>query len=157
MPDDLYERDILIWSERQAELLRRMANGERLNTVDWPNVIGEIADVGASELNAVRGYLRQAMSHLLRLHLAPDDLARDHWHTGLEALLDNAADRFSPSVRQRIDLDAISAKARTRATRRAPAQPPPLTSPWTLDDLLAGDTAALLAALPDSPSRASPA
>jgi hypothetical protein len=29
MPDDLYERDILEWPERQANLLRRVANGER--------------------------------------------------------------------------------------------------------------------------------
>ena len=46
MPDDLYERDILAWSERQAELLRRVANGERVNDVDWPHVVEEIADVG---------------------------------------------------------------------------------------------------------------
>ena len=36
---DLYEDDILLWSERQAALLRRMAAGERLNDqVDWENV-----------------------------------------------------------------------------------------------------------------------
>jgi hypothetical protein len=58
MPDDLYERDILDWSERQADLLRRVAGGERVNHVDWPHVIEEIADVGGSELNSVRSYLR---------------------------------------------------------------------------------------------------
>jgi hypothetical protein len=35
---DLYEADILMWSEHQAELLRRMAAGERVNDqVDWTN------------------------------------------------------------------------------------------------------------------------
>ena len=54
MPDDLYDRDILAWSEHQSVLLRRVANGERLNDVDWDHVVEEIEDVGLSELNAVR-------------------------------------------------------------------------------------------------------
>jgi hypothetical protein len=150
MPDDLYESDILDWSERQADLLRRVANGERRNDVDWPHVIEEIADVGSAELNSVRGYLRQAMIHLLKLHLTPDDLAREHWLTELDAFLDDAADRFSPSMRQRIDLDAIFAKSRVRVLRRAAggsAVTLPVACPWTLDDLLAGDFEALLAIL----------
>ena len=53
MPDGLYERDALAWAERQAALLRRLASGERLNeTVDWPNVIDEVEDVGLSDLRA---------------------------------------------------------------------------------------------------------
>jgi hypothetical protein len=34
MPDDLYQRDILTWSEHQAGLLRRFARGERVNDLD---------------------------------------------------------------------------------------------------------------------------
>jgi hypothetical protein len=58
MPDDLYERDILAWSARQADLLRRFAHGERVNGIDWEHVAEEIEDVGLSELNAVRSHLR---------------------------------------------------------------------------------------------------
>jgi multidrug resistance efflux pump len=44
---DLYGEDIQLWSKRQSELLRRLAAGERVtDQVDWPNVVGEIADVG---------------------------------------------------------------------------------------------------------------
>ena len=51
----LYGDDIVLWSKRQAELLRRMAAGERVDDqIDWPNVIEEIEDVGRSELRAVR-------------------------------------------------------------------------------------------------------
>ena len=52
---DLYETDILLWSERQAELLRRHAAGERINdaAIDWPNIAEEIEDVGRSERNSV--------------------------------------------------------------------------------------------------------
>lgn len=33
MPDGLYERDALAWSEQQADLLRRLAAGERIDTI----------------------------------------------------------------------------------------------------------------------------
>ncbi len=40
--------DQLIWSERQAGLLRRMGPGERVNDqVDWTNVAEEIESLGA--------------------------------------------------------------------------------------------------------------
>ena len=47
MPDDLYSRDILAWSIAQAERLRRMAAGERVNDLDWANVIEEVEFRGA--------------------------------------------------------------------------------------------------------------
>jgi hypothetical protein len=147
MPDDLYERDILIWSERQAELLRRIANGERVNDVDWPHVIEEIADVGSAEFNSVQSYLRQAMMHLFKLHHSPGDLSEDHWRTEIDTFLADAEQRFSPSMRQRIDLEAIYAKARTRSLRRSADQVLPQACPWTLGELLIGDVDALLAAL----------
>jgi hypothetical protein len=53
MPDDLYDRDILTWSEHQSFLLRRVARGERVNVVDWPHLVEQIEDVGISQLNAV--------------------------------------------------------------------------------------------------------
>ena len=51
MPD--YDTDILVWSERRAELLRRMAAGEPVNEApDWPNIVEEVADVGRNSLHA---------------------------------------------------------------------------------------------------------
>ena len=46
MPDGLYEHDILAWSEEQARLLGRLAQGEPgVNAaVDWPHVIEEVQD-----------------------------------------------------------------------------------------------------------------
>ncbi len=59
MPDELYDRDVLAWSERQARLLCRVAGEERVSDVDWAHVVEEIKDVGLSELNAVQSHLRQ--------------------------------------------------------------------------------------------------
>ncbi len=59
MPDNLYEGDIITWSEHQAKLLRRVALGELVNGVDWRHVVEEIEDVGLSQLTAVESYLRR--------------------------------------------------------------------------------------------------
>jgi hypothetical protein len=99
MPVDLYDRDILIWSEHQAALLRRLAAGERVNeTVDWPNLIEEVEDLGRAELHACESLLRQAMLHLLTLHSGADAPAA-HWRAETLGFLDDAAARFSPAMR----------------------------------------------------------
>jgi hypothetical protein len=71
-----YDADILIWSEHQAELLRRVAAGEPLNEPpDWANIIEELEDVGRSELRSCRSLLRQALRHMLKAEAWP--LPRD--------------------------------------------------------------------------------
>ena len=55
---DLYETDVVTWSDRQADLLRRIAAGERVNDqVDWENVVEEIESVGQSQIDAVESAL----------------------------------------------------------------------------------------------------
>jgi uncharacterized protein DUF29 len=66
MPDDLYHSDILGWSKAQAERLRRLQHGERVNDLDWEHVIEEIEDVGGSQLSAVKSHLGLAMLHALK-------------------------------------------------------------------------------------------
>jgi hypothetical protein len=151
MPDDLYDRDILAWSEHQSALLRRVANGERLNDVDWDHVVEEIEDVGLSELNAVRSYLRQMLVHLLKLHGAADSTACDHWRLELGGFQADASQRFAPSMRQRIDVAELYRRARKqlvamRLDNNLP-QPFPDHCPFSLDDLLEGDPQELEARL----------
>jgi len=65
MSGDLYEKDILDWSEQQAGLLRSIAAGEPVNQPpDWQNIIEAIGDVGRSELRACRSLLCQALRHM---------------------------------------------------------------------------------------------
>lgn len=149
MPDGLYEHDALAWAEQQAELLRRLAAGERLNAqVDWPHVIEEVRDVGLSELRACQSLLQQAMVHLLKLHVRPDSPSAAHWRDEAGTFLDDAARRFTPSMRQRVELDELYAKAlrrvRTAVDNRDPPPVLPTTSPFTLEALLAGDITSLL-------------
>ena len=142
MPDGLYERDALAWSEHQAALLRRLAAGEPLReAVDWANVIEEVADVGLSELRTCRSLLRQAMLHLFKLQAWPDSPAAAHWRDEAGTFLADAEDRFAPSMRQRIGLEELYAKALHLAQRATDAggetRPLPETCPFALDDLLA--------------------
>ncbi len=98
--DDLYWQDILVWSERQAELLRRVAGGERVNDVDWDHVIEEIEDVGSSELHSVQSLLRHGMVHLLKIVAWPDAQPVEHWRSEVPGFLADANMRFAPSMRQ---------------------------------------------------------
>ena len=139
---DLYETDALAWSERQAALLQGVARGERINEmVDWPNVIEEIEAMGRAELHGCESLLRQALLHLLKLHLRPDDMAALHWRGEVDEFLTAAQDRFSPAMRQRIDLEKLYKRAmhRLHLTTNDPdsLRAIPATCPYTLDDLLA--------------------
>jgi len=52
--NELYWQDVLLWSEGQAELLRRLAHGERVEGVDWHHVIEEVEDVGRTIVHLSR-------------------------------------------------------------------------------------------------------
>ena len=78
---DLDEDDILLWSERQAELLRRRAAGELVNDaeIDWSNVAEEIEDVGKSEIRSVRSHILMALLHDLKAEAWPRSRDVPHW------------------------------------------------------------------------------
>ena len=144
MSNGLYERDSLAWAERQADLLRRLAAGERLNEpVDWPNVIEEVQDVGLSELRACKSLLRQALVHLLKLYAWPGSTAAAHWRSEVIGFRADMRDHFAPSMRQRISLDGIYKVALEQAQagtdNSGKPRPVPATCPFVLDDLLSLD------------------
>ncbi len=138
---DLYESDILSWSDRQAALLRRVAAGERINDqVDWENVIEEIEAVGRSEVKAVRSALFQALLHDLKAEAWPHSACVDHWRAEAVRARGDAADDFTESMRGKINLAGIY----RRALRAMPATidgqlslPVTAECPVTLDEMIA--------------------
>lgn len=154
MPDDLYERDIIRWCNQQADLLRRLAAGERLNEcVDWPNVIEEIEALGRSETRACESFLRLALLHMLKQLAWPDHQAVPHWREETWRYLFDAQRAFSPSMRQLLDLTDIYRQAlrelRTLAGEIGEARPVSDTCSLKLSDMLEGEfkPAALLSRL----------
>lgn len=137
---DLYEMDVLEWSEHQARLLRQQVEGKPGNEApDWANIIEEIESVGRSEFNSVQSLLVQALIHDLKCEAWP--LMRDvpHWRAEARVFRGDAASRFTPSMRQRIDL----ARLYHQALRGLPDTmdglaplPVPDSCPVTLDEML---------------------
>ena len=106
--NDTYEADIVVWSGEQAALLRRLAGGERVNDqVDWANVIEEIESVGNEQVHAVSSLLTQALIHRLKIIAWPEARDADNLRAEAERFSGDAADRFVPSMRQRLDLARI--------------------------------------------------
>lgn len=139
MPVDLYE-DCLAWSEQQADLLRRLVAGERVNAeLDWPNIIEEIQDVGLSELHAVRSLLSRSLQHLLKARGWPNGPV-GHWKRETRAFLSDANRQATPSMRQRLDLPDLYERARLLvAADDLDGQPPralPTACPFAVEDLI---------------------
>jgi hypothetical protein len=140
MADGLYDTDILAWAEQQAGLLRRAAAGERVNGLDWPNLIEEIEDLGRSELRAVESLLAQALAHLLKAAGWPHDDSAGHWRAEALAFLRRAARLYRPGMRQYLDLaaqfeDAVLAVRLDRMGGQPPGRLPD-ACPLTLEELL---------------------
>ena len=136
----LYDADILEWSEHQARLLRRQLEGKPGNEPpDWLNIIEEIESVGRSELNAVQSLLVQALAHDLKCEAWPLASYVPHWRAEARGFRIDAARSFTPSMRQRIDLARLYRQALQRLPDTIDGQPPlpvPAAYPLTLDDLL---------------------
>ena len=137
---DLYDDDILEWSERQARLLRDVAAGWRGNEApDWANVIEEIESVGRSQLNAIQSLLVQALLHDLKCTAWPLAPYVPHWQAEARGFRDDAARSYSPSMRQRVDVADLYRQALRRMPATIDGQPPlpvPDACAVTLDELL---------------------
>lgn len=100
-----YDTDTVLWSERQADLLRRLAAGERVNNqVDWENVAEEIDSVGRSQRIALASHVRVVLEHLMKLEASPAAEPRRGWRetvrrarAGIRELLED-----SPSLRRTV-------------------------------------------------------
>ncbi len=139
----LYQDDILLWSEQQAEVIRSLGRTRRdlPNELDIQNVAEEIESVGRSELAAVESFLRLLMVHLIKLATAPDSPAALHWRDEARNFAVEARARFAPSMAQRLDLERVWKTASYQALSSItdhgdPAPAHPDQCPWSLDELL---------------------
>lgn len=107
--------------------------------MDWANVADEIEDVGVGQLHAGRSRRTPALIHLLKAEAWPTVREAPNWRAKVIRFRGEAADRFSPAMRQRIDMGRLS----RRALRALPETmdglqplPVPEVCPVTLDELL---------------------
>jgi hypothetical protein len=142
----LYDEDIVLWSERQGDLLRRRAAGERVNDaeLDWPNIAEEIESMGRAEQDQLISRLSVLLARLLKWRFQPDRRGNSWRLTILEQRrrTERIASR-NPSPRPR--LDEILAEAYGDAVLIAgretdlPEQTFPLICPWTFEEAMRAD------------------
>jgi hypothetical protein len=116
MDGDLYQRDFYTWTREQAAALRRLA-AARPNldaALDLPHLIEEVEDLGSEQVHAVTSNLGQMLRHLMLIACRPGDEAVPHWRGEVIAFQGNAADRYLPSMRQRVEPALAQAWARAR-------------------------------------------
>nr|WP_294555236.1 DUF29 family protein [uncultured Rhodopila sp.] len=139
----LCQTHVLLRSEHQRDLLRRLATGETVNeTPDWPDIIEEFESVGSEQRFAVESPPLQALRHMLKAEAWPQSTAVPHWQAEAILFRGQAQRRFTPSMRGRTDLAKIHRKALRAVLKTIDGQPPlPVlqTCQCTLDGLLAED------------------
>jgi hypothetical protein len=104
-----YDTDLALWSRAQAQLLRRMGAGERVNDqVDWQNVAEEIESLGNSDRRDLSSRIETVLRHLIKLQVSPADRPRAGWKRTIAEQRVQIARllKDSPSLRQAVP-DAI--------------------------------------------------
>jgi hypothetical protein len=94
---DLYDTDLVLWSERQADALRRRA----ANEVDWDNVAKEIESLGEHDRRDLASRIQSVLDHLIRLRASPTTEPRRGWKRTLIVQRDSIRKLLdeSPSLR----------------------------------------------------------
>jgi hypothetical protein len=139
----LYEEDFHAWALEQARVLRALRPGAPLpNELDLQRVAEEVEDLGNEQRSRVEGNLVQALIHLAKAALFPDNPALRHWRKETIVFLANARDAYRPSMRRLLDADLLWSRAAYRlradlAEDEVAISNLPQSSPLALDDLIA--------------------
>lgn len=141
-PNIRHESDFYGWTQEQAAILRGMSGKE--TRLDVANLAEEIEDMGRTEIREITSLLRQTVAHLLKLTVEPGSQAKDHWFDEAVTFQSDAVASFSPSLKQRIDVEKIWRLASNEATRileNHGTQVPefPSVCPLSLDELIVED------------------
>jgi hypothetical protein len=139
---DLYDTDVVAWSEQQTNALRRRA----ANELDWDNIAGEIEDVGLGEVNATLAQIDNILRHRIYLLGWPAEQSVRRWQAELDEFTRQLHRHYKPSMttggNPRVT-DAVVRESYTAAVGycvahmdEPPTVPLPAACPWTLDELL---------------------
>ena len=144
----LYETDYLEWAEQTAQLIRE----RRFDEIDLENLADEVEDLASRAKSAVKSQLRRMLMHLVKQRIQPE---RDgaSWRASIASaqaeLLDDISNspslrRFARAVLESVYRDAVRiALLETGIEAGAAELNLPEHCPFTLDQLLADDVAAL--------------
>jgi hypothetical protein len=143
----LYDADIVAWAEQQAEAVRALARTrpDLSNALDLENIAEELECLGRTELKSVTSPLRNVLVHILKGYCDSTSLSMNQWANETDNWLFDIREEFTPSMRQKINVDELWKQAATRAARELTlyrvAMPPgiPARCPFSLDQILQED------------------
>ncbi len=117
--DDLYEQDFYAWTRDQARALRRLKETRPNVAIDLAHLILEVEDLGKSERDAVRSYLRTIIEHCLKLAYSPATEPRTGWMSTIGRTRTALEDKLAPSLRRdhKASLGRLYDQARRDAAR----------------------------------------
>jgi hypothetical protein len=98
--EQLYADDFYAWTQLQAKELRRLARSRPNVPIDLPHVAEEIADLGKSQRDSLRSWVRRILEHLLLLEHSPADEPRRGWTAEVVNLRSEIEDRLTPSLQR---------------------------------------------------------
>ncbi len=76
--DTLYDEDFLLWTEREAGLLRTAARRSN-EPLDWDNLVEEVESLGRSQVTELRRRIGRIIEHLLKPEFSPAMEPRRGW------------------------------------------------------------------------------
>jgi hypothetical protein len=117
---DLYDTDIVLWSERQSGLLRRRAAGELVNEaeLDWSNIAEEIESLGRNQARELASRIAAVILHLMKLQASPASDPRAGWRDTVQEQRDEIERLLMDAPTLRGRLPPIIARELGRARRR---------------------------------------
>ena len=131
-----YDKDVLLWSQQQAKLLR----AGRFSELDIDHLADEIEDVGKSEKRELASRMAVLLAHLLKWQVQPEKRTNS-WR----ATIKDQRRRIALAIKETPSLKAVmrepdwqedmwlDARSRSRQEMGLSGQDLPEVCPWTMD------------------------
>ncbi len=139
--DTLYDEDFYAWTQRQADLLRRLPPVG--NELDLENIAEEIESLGRSDLRAARSLCQHIIEHFLKLEFSGLEEPADHWRDEIVEWRLQLEQILSRSIEAKLDVPSLYRTA-LRLVRRLERDVPgmmrrlPQACPYTLEQIVSG-------------------
>ena len=137
---DLYETDLYVWAQNQAELLR----DKRFDELDLANLVEEVEDLGGAMRRSVRNRTITIMVHLLKLQYSPAADPRLRWRETIRSQRTCLLTDLTPTLHRELadELSDIYARAAHDADgslrdhgEQDAADALPATCPYSFDQI----------------------
>jgi hypothetical protein len=93
---NLYDEDFYVWTEAQAELMRK----RQFEALDLDNLIEEVEALGRAEKSSVLNNTSVIIEHLLKLQYSPAQEPRNAWRASVREHRRRLRRDLTPRLRQ---------------------------------------------------------